>query len=287
MSDQRLRLAYLGPPGSFGEEAALRYGVTSCLLPFSSHAAVVAAVDAGNADEGVVAIENSIEGAVNETVDLLIHGTNLRIRHELVLPIEQCLLTAPGTKLADIQLIFSHPQALGQCRAYVERHFPEAQIEATLSTAAAVQALATRQASAAIATRRAAEIYGAEVLAAGIQDRLSNATRFVVLGTADAEPSGDDKTSLAVATAHDRPGTLVALLREFADARINLTKIESRPSKDALGIYIFLIDFQGHRLDPKVAGVLERVRARSTFFKILGSYPCDRGDLREEKRLQS
>lgn len=271
--NERSRLAFLGPPGTFGEEAALSHDPSACLLPYTSHVAVVAAVDAGEADEGIVPVENSIEGAVNETLDVLIHDTHLQIRRELVLPIVQCLLVTQGTREGSIEVIFSHPQALGQCRRFVESHFPRARIEPTLSTAAAVQGLATRPNAAAIATRRAAVLYGAELLASNIQDRRSNATRFVVLGRTDAEPTGNDKTSLAVATKHDRPGTLVAILKEFADAGINLTKIESRPSKDALGIYIFLIDVEGHRLDVTVGEALKRVQAHSTFFKVLGSYP--------------
>lgn len=272
MSEQT-RLAFLGPPGTFGEEAALLHAPNASLLPFTSHAAVVSAVDSGMADEGVVPVENSVEGGVNETLDILIHETDLRMRSELVLPINHCLLVAPGTQTADVQVIYSHPQALGQCRRFVERCFPRAQLEAALSTAAAVQELGGTAGAAAISTRRAAALYGAEILAAGIQDRRSNVTRFVILGHSDAEPTGSDKTSLAVAMPHDRPGTLVGVLKEFADVGISLSRIESRPSKDALGIYIFLIDLEGHRLDPKVAGVLERVQARSNFFKVFGSYP--------------
>lgn len=267
------RLAYLGPPGTFGESAALRYSPCATLLPFSSHAAVIAAVDTGMADAGVVAVENSVEGGVSETLDVLIHDTELKLCAELILPVEHCLLVAPGRRAEDVQVIFSHPQALGQCRRFIERCFARARLEATLSTAAAVQELSHSGAAAAISTRRAAELYGAEILACGIQDRRSNLTRFVVVGQADAEPTGEDKTSLAVGMAHDRPGTLVSVLREFADTGINLTRIESRPSKDALGVYIFLIDHWGHRLDPDVAPVLDRVRQQATFFKVFGSYP--------------
>lgn len=273
------RLAFLGPPGTFGEEAALRHDPQACFLPFTSHTAVATAVASGMADEGVMPVENSVEGAVNETLDILIHETDLQIRRELVLPVEQCMLVRPGLQASDVQVIFSHPQALGQCRRFVERCFPRARLEAALSTAAAVQELARAEGAAAIATRRAGELYGAEILATGIQDRRSNVTRFVIVAAKDAQPTGDDKTSLAVAMAHDRPGTLVAVLNEFAAQGINLTKIESRPSKDALGIYIFLIDLEGHRQDPVVAKVLERVRNHSTFFKVFGSYPRYRGAL--------
>lgn len=267
------RLAYLGPPGTFGEEAALQHNPQARLLPFTSHAAIVAAVQSGMADEGVTPIENSVEGAVNETLDLLIHETTLQIRRELIVPIQHCLVVRPGLQASDITAIYSHPQALGQCRRFIERCFPNIRLEASLSTAAAVKELASHEGAAAIATRRAAELYDAEVLAESIQDRHSNVTRFVVLGANDANPTGSDKTSIAVATAHDRPGTLLALLKEFADESINLTKVETRPSKDALGVYIFLIDLEGHRLNPTIAAVLERVRAQSTFFKVLGSYP--------------
>jgi len=271
------RLAFLGPRGTFGEEAAFRYAPSAKRVPHASHAAVIGAVADGSVEAGIVPVENSVEGAVNETVDLLIHETDLRIRDEIVLPIEQCLLVLPGTSAAAVSVIYSHPQALGQCRGYIDRSFPGIRLEAALSTAAALEELARGEGRAAIATRRAASLYGAEVLAAGIQDRASNATRFVVLARADAVPTGDDKTSLAVGMAHDQPGTLVAVLSEFASESLNLTRIESRPSKDALGVYVFLIDFEGHRLDPKVAAVLERVQARSTYFKLFGSYPRWRG----------
>jgi prephenate dehydratase len=272
------RLAFLGPPGTFGEEAALRFAPAAERVPFASHAGVISAVGKGAIEAGVVPVENSVEGAVNETVDLLIHETDLLIRNEIVLPIEQCLLVSPGTAADAVKVIYSHPQALGQCRNYIDRSFPGVRLEAALSTTAAVQEVAKGEGRGAIGTRRAGTLYGADVLAAGIQDRASNATRFVVVARSDAAPTGDDKTSLAVGMAHDRPGTLVAVLSEFAGENLNLTRIESRPMKDALGIYVFLIDFEGHRLEPKVAAVLERVKARSNFFKLFGSYPCWRAD---------
>jgi prephenate dehydratase len=272
-----VRIGFLGPPGTFGEQAALQYDPSATRVAFGSHAAIIAAVSAGSAETGIIPVENSVEGAVNETVDVLIHQSELMIRDELVLPVEQCLLVRPGTLADDVHVIYSHPQALGQCRRYIESHFPNAKLEAALSTAAAVENLGTTGGAAAISTRRAAELYGAELLATGIQDRVSNETRFVVVAKSDSAPTGADKTSLAVGMAHDQPGTLVAVLSEFASEGINLTRIESRPSKDALGVYIFLIDLEGHRLDPPVAAVLERVRARSNFFKVFGSYPRYQG----------
>ncbi|HEY8490956.1 MAG TPA: prephenate dehydratase [Dehalococcoidia bacterium] len=269
------RLAYLGPPGTFAEEAALRYDPEAQLLPFASFSAVATAVDSGMADEGVVAIENSLEGSVPETLDILIHESHLRIRRELVLPVEHCLLVSPGTDADRIEVIYSHPQALGQCRRFLERCFPKARVEAALSTAAAVQDLAKDGRAAAIGTRRAAELYGAEVLASGIQDQRANETRFVVLAPEDHPPTGRDKTSLALSfsEAQDRPGALVGVLKEFSDRDINLTKVESRPSKESLGKYIFLVDLEGHRQDPTVAAALEAVRAKASLFKIFGSYP--------------
>ena len=268
------RLAFLGPPGTFTEEAALLYDPAAQFLPFASVAAVAAAVDSGMADEGVVAIENSIEGSVTDTLDILIHESRLSIRRELVLPIEHYLLVRPGTQAAEVKALFSHPQALAQCRRFVERCFPKAELVAALSTAAAVEEMmASAGGGAAIATRRAAELYGAEVLARGIQDRPDNLTRFVVLAQSDHAATGNDKTSLAFSFADDRPGLLVEALREFSDRSINLTKVESRPTKERLGEYIFLMDLAGHRSDPTVAEALAKVQALSSLFRVFGSYP--------------
>ncbi|MBI2916836.1 MAG: prephenate dehydratase [Chloroflexi bacterium] len=275
------RVAYLGPPGTFSEEAALRYDSAAELVPFPNVSAVAAAVSTGMADEGVVAIENSVEGSVTDTLDLLIHESSLSIRWELVLPIEHCLLVKPGVQAHQVKLVFSHPQALAQCRGFLERCFPRVRAMAALSTAAAVeQALASPEPAAAIATRRAATIYGAEVLARGVQDRVANVTRFVVLAQEDHPPTGNDRTSVAfyMAEAEDRPGALVEVLQEFSSRQLNLSKIESRPSKESLGKYFFLVDIEGHREDPLVAQALERVRFRTGKLKVFGSYPRYKSD---------
>jgi len=268
------RLAFLGPRGTFSEEAALRYDPDGQLVPFVSISAVAAAIGSGMADEGVVPIENSLEGPVTETLDILIHSSELSVRSEVVLPIEHLLLARAGAKASDIKIIASMPQALAQCRQFIEQRFPKATLEAALSTAAAVEEMMGRDNAAAIGNRRAAELYGAEVLAQGIQDRTTNLTRFVILADEDHPPTGDDKTSLAFAFAvEDRPGLLVAALEEFSSRDINLSKIESRPSKERLGVYIFLADLDGHRTEQPLAESLERVREKSSFFRVLGSYP--------------
>lgn len=268
------KIAYLGPAGTFTEEAALMYDSEAQLLPFSSVAAVASAVEAGMAEEGVVAIENSLEGSVTDTLDLLIHESSLVIRKELVLPIDHCLLVRSGTQAHEVRVLFSHPQALGQCRRFIERCFPKAEVVAALSTATAVEEMMAHDSpSAAIGTKRAAELYGAEILARHIQDQSSNATRFVVLAATDHQRTGFDKTSICFYIAEDHPGALCKVLEEFAQRDINLAKIESRPSKESLGKYFFLVDLEGHRQDVIVAEALERVRQKTALFKILGSYP--------------
>lgn len=268
------KIAYLGPPGTFSEEAALKYNEKAQLLPFSSIPAVAAAVDTGIAEEGVVAIENSLEGSVTDILDLLIHESKLLIRQELVLPVEHHLLVKPGTEALEIKVIFSHPQALAQCRRFLERCFSQAEMMAALSTAAAVeQMMSSSTSAAAIGTHRAAQLYGAQILARSIQDYSPNVTRFVVLARNDHPQTGRDKTSLCFSFGEDRPGLLYGVLREFAECSINLVKVESRPSKESLGKYIFLVDLEGHRQDPSTRQVLEKVQAKTSLFKVFGSYP--------------
>ena len=294
----RLRLAYLGPRGTFAEEAALLYRAEAQLVPFPSIAAVGTAVATGMAEQGVVPIENSLEGSVSATLDLLIHEgglsiattgegasgsldlclggdqSGLVIRHELVLPVDHCLMVRPGTDPAQIRVLYSHPQALAQCQRFIERCFPKADAMAALSTAAAVEeVMASAKPAGAIGTRRAAELYGAEILAGGIQDDSPNETRFVVLAGRDHARTGSDRTSLCFSIADDRPGALVAVLREFAERRINLSKIESRPSRESLGRYIFLVDLEGHREDEVVRDAIAAIRPGVSLLKLFGSYP--------------
>ena len=268
------RIAYLGPQGTFTEDAALLHDKTAQLIPFPSIPAVAVAVASGMAEEGVVAIENSLEGSVTDTLDLLIHESGVFIRKELVLPIEHYLLVKQGTEAGSVKVLYAHPQALGQCRNVIERCFPKVNVVAALSNAAAVEEMMdSTHPAAAIGTRRAAEIYDAEILARGIQDKASNVTRFVVLALTDHPPTGSDKTSLCFSFADDRPGVLCEVLQKFAERNINLAKIESRPSKESLGRYIFLIDIEGHHDDSLVSEVLKQVREVTSLFKVFGSYP--------------
>ena len=268
------RLAYLGPPGTFAEQAALDHDRDGELLPFESIPAVASAVDSGLADVGVVPIENSLEGSVTFTLDLLIHESSLFIRHELVLPIRHSLMANPATNTDDIEVIYSHPQALAQCRRFLGECFPHAKLIASLSTAAAVAEMRRSTATAAaIASQRAAELYGAEVVAEGIEDNSNNMTRFVILAPTDHPPTGSDKTSICFEFGHDAPGILHSVLGELANLGINLAKIESRPTRQGLGRYIFLVDLEGHREDAVVRGALESLKAQVSMFKIFGSYP--------------
>jgi prephenate dehydratase len=271
-------IAYLGPPGSFSEEAAIAYnGPDTELLPLASMPAVVTAVETGAATVGVLPIENVLEGSVTTTLDLLIHETDLRIAGETVIPIRQYLVARPGITLPQIKVLYVHPQSLGQCRRFIERCLPGVATVASLSNSAApAEALADERPAAAISTLRAAQLNEANILASGINDRADNVTRFIALGRTDAAPTGNDKTSLCFGFAEDRAGILVETLEELARANINMTKLESRPSKATLGEYIFLVDFNGHRLDPHVADLLERIRAKTGLFKVFGSYPCYR-----------
>ena len=267
--------AFLGPRGSFSEEAALLRADTDQLVAFSSFPALVSAVETGLADEAVLPIENSIEGAVSTTLDLLIHETALRIAGELALPVRHFLVTRPGVRLEDVRVVTSHPQALGQCRRFLDRCLPGVEQEAALSTSGAVKDVVEGDDDhrAGIGTARAAELYGGAILAHDIQDVHTNVTRFVVLAREDAPPTGNDKTSLAFRVQENVPGALHAILAELAVENLQMTKIESRPSKGWLGDYVFLIDFEGHRQDERVARVLDNIRDRCSILKIFGSYP--------------
>ena len=268
------QLAYLGPEGTFTEAAAILYDSASTLLPYSTITSVGKAVSDGIVEYGIVPIENSLEGSVTDTLDLLIHEADLKIVNELVMPIDHCLLMKHGSLVEKVEVIYSHPQALGQCRNYLEQYFPNAQVMAALSTAASVEEMLTCDfPAAAIATSRAAQIYGAEIVRRGIQDNPNNTTRFVILSKEDHPFTGNDKTSVCFSFGEDKPGILYMVMGEFASRNINLAKVESRPNKETLGRYIFLMDLEGHRDEQHLHNALETVASNTSFMKILGSYP--------------
>lgn len=268
------KLSYLGPAGTYSEEAAVLYDSEAELVPFPTIPTVCRAVSDGTVDEGIVPIENSIEGSVVYTLDILISETNLSIFNEVVLPIQHCLMIKPGTDRQDIRTIYSHPQSLAQCRHFIEDNFPGAAPIASLSNSAAVNdMLKSDSTSAAIAPQRAAELYGAEIIGRDIQDVTNNLTRFVLLGWQDHAPTGDDKTSFCFTFAEDAPGSLYNALGIFATRNINLVKIESRPTKESLGRYNFLVDCEGHRENPVVSEALEDLERQVSGLKVFGSYP--------------
>ena len=269
------RIAFLGPAGTFTEQAAITYDPYASFVAMPSVDEAVMAMQRGEADEAVVPMENSLQGAVTSTLDLLIHESGLFIRSELVLPITHCLISAADADLDELEVVYSHPQALAQCRRFLGEHLPNARPVASLSTAAAVEALGEAAVpAAAIAAERASSIYSVPVVARGIEDNPNNLTRFVSLGPSDSERTGNDKTSLCWSHDDDLPGLLYGVLKEFSDRSINLTKIESRPTRESLGRYYFLADVQGHRTDANVSDALATIESQAgTTLKILGSYP--------------
>ncbi|MDH7480062.1 MAG: prephenate dehydratase [Syntrophomonadaceae bacterium] len=272
-----LTLGCLGPSATFCEEAAQEYRRR---LPgqieirhFNRIREVVWAVAEGKIHEGVVPLENSIEGTVNVTLDLLANEVDLKIRAEIVLPVEHHLLGKSGDRLEGITTVISHPQALAQCERFISRSCPVASWVSANSTAEAARTVAAAPSGwAAIASRRASEVYGLTVLAENISDVPCNQTRFVVLGRDDQPPTGRDKTSLVFALVH-QPGSLVAALSVLASRGLNLTKIESRPSKRSLGEYWFFVDFEGHRRDAAASAALKELARFTRWYKVLGSYP--------------
>ena len=263
------KVAFLGPEGTFSHEAASM--VSENLISYCSIQQVMGAVESGECIYGVVPIENSIEGPVSLTLDSLVHNFDLKIKNEIVIPINHNLLAATEMSVDDVENVYSHSQALGQCQPYLERHGITAHY--TLSTAAAAKRVAETKQDAAIGTLKAAELYGLKVIDTNIQENFNNQTRFVVLDNEDSPKTGNDKTSISFSLFEDKPGGLYELLGLFAENNINLTKIESRPSKEGLGHYIFFIDMEGHRLDEDIKEILNDLKDNTSFFKVLGSYP--------------
>ncbi len=267
-----LPVAYLGPPGTFAHQAATRrFGSSVRFLPVRTILEVFDEVERGRAEFGVVPVENSTEGAVNVTLDRLI-DSDVTITGEITLDISQHLISR-ATELAAVKIVCSHPQGLAQCRAWLAAHLPEALTEETASTAAAVERARDDVTVAAIASDMAAQVHGVPVLRGRIEDNPANSTRFLVIGRRPAAPTGRDKTSILFSMKNE-PGVLYSILQPFAAHRLNLTKIESRPTKRRPWEYVNFVDFEGHCETDKVRDVLAEVRERCQFLKILGSYPA-------------
>jgi prephenate dehydratase len=274
-----LRVGYLGPAGTFTEQALFTQPdlARAELVPIGSIPDVLLATASGDIDVGFVAIENAIEGSVNITLDMLAFEIDLLIQREVVIPVDLCLMVRPGVEMSDIEVVMSFPHATAQCRQFLKDRLPGVQTQATNSTADAARIIAEAadEHTAAIGTARAAETYGLEVLTHEIEDHPENATRFVVVARDGIpEATGHDKTSIVVFQRADAPGTLLGILHEFAARSINLTKLESRPTKKALGDYCFLIDLEGHLSDEIVADALRDLKIKQGDVKFLGSYPA-------------
>lgn len=270
-----LRIGYLGPKGTFSHEALKKYtGKTPhTAIDFQSIPEILLAVQEGSVDEAIVPIENSIEGAISATLDMIALEVDLLIKAELILLVRDHLLVKKGTDIESIKYIMSHPQPLGQCRKFLTGQMPEVEIRAVYSTAAAAVEVANGNGDcAAIGSIAATEAYGLEIAKSDIQDNDNNHTRFVVIGNRDAERTGMDKTSVAFST-EDEPGSLYRILDIFNLWNINLSRIESRPAKNKLGRYIFFVDLIGHRDDQDLKDALTMVKRKTSFFKFLGSYP--------------
>jgi prephenate dehydratase len=284
-------VAYLGPNGTFTEQALLTQPDLAAadlrLLPSISE--VLAATQTGEVDLGFAAIENSIEGTVNVTLDALAFEANLLIQREVVIGVQLNLLASPGTEIGDNRPEVSFPHAAAQCRGFLRRRLPEATPSASNSTADAARWVAENgdPSCAAVGTALAGELYGLETLAADIEDHPENETRFVVVaGGGVPAATGHDKTSIVIFQRADRPGSLLSILQEFAARSINLTKLESRPTKQALGDYCFIIDLEGHIADELIADCLKNIRAKQADVKFLGSYPAA-GDAGHEVRADA
>lgn len=271
-----LTIAYLGPEGTFTEAAALkRFGSAIKELSCATIDDVFRAVASGTAHYGIVPVENSTEGAIGRTLDLLMQST-LQICGEVMLPIHQCLLgqRLPGqhAELSPIKSVYSHPQSFGQCQGWLNTHLPHAARIPVASNAEAARLAAENPHSVAIAGSQAAALFGLKVLTENIEDDANNTTRFLVLGNQQVAPSGNDKTSLVMSTTN-RPGAVHDLLVPLAKHGVSMTKLESRPARSGLWEYVFYMDIEGHQADVNVAAALAELKQVAAFVKVLGSYP--------------
>ncbi|RME92905.1 MAG: prephenate dehydratase [Candidatus Hydrogenedentota bacterium] len=271
----RMKIAYLGPEGSFTHEAAVqKFGHSLHLVPCNDFNEVFEQVQKGKVYYGVLPIENSTEGIVNATLDGLVQY-DLNIYAEILLSIEHNLISF-AQSLDEIEEVYTHKQAYAQCNGWIRRNLPQAKFIPCSSTSEAVKLVSQKQNPklAAIGSDIAARLYGIPVLERDIKDYERNTTRFIVISTQQAEKSGKDRTSV-VFSLHDRPGALYATLQAIFENEINLTSIESRPSKTELWSYLFYLDFEGHQEDSKVKLALDSIREKAVFFRLLGSYPRD------------
>lgn len=266
-------IGYLGPTGTFCEMAAESLFPKHQFDPYPSIISVIEDVAQGHLTTGVLPMENLLEGTVTPVLDGLTSYPNIKISGEVLLKIEHHLMVSPGLRKKQLTGVFSHPQALAQCQEYLRKNFPHLPCQPVSSTAEAARRVSLDLNScAAIGNKRAAEVYGLEILEDNICDVPENFTRFIVLSKEIPEPTGKDKTSIVFSLEH-QPGTLSHTLILFAQAGINLTKIESRPSRKVMGEYIFYVDLEGHVKDVHVKEVLKEVQQHTTYLSVMGSYP--------------
>ena len=275
--EKELSIAFLGPLGTYSEEAALKqFGLGRSAVVCASIDEVFRTLEANLADYGVVPVENSTEGAIGLTLDLLL-ASPLKICGEITLPIHHCLLSKQAD-ITQVSHVFSHSQSLAQCHEWLNKTLPSASREAVTSNAYAAQMIhelvsADGTFAAAIASKRAAELFNLNVLAENIEDDPKNTTRFLVLGKHDVAASGADKTSI-VMTTQNKPGAMLQLLEPLSTHGVSMTKFESRPSKLGLWDYVFYVDLEGHQTDAKVSAALQALQQRASLLKVLGSYPA-------------
>jgi chorismate mutase/prephenate dehydratase len=270
--EKTVRVAYLGPEATFTHMAVKRqFGLSARTIPVGTIAGVFDEVARGGADFGVVPVENSTEGVVNHTLDTFL-GSDLKISAEIVLEVSQCLLVRPALELVQVERVYSHPQGLAQCRAWLAANLPRATLIESASTSEAARLARDDARGAAVASELAAKLYDLQVARRSIADVAHNVTRFLVVGQLQAEPTGRDKTALLVELGNE-PGTLYRALEPFARRGVSLSKIESRPSRRRPWEYVFFIDIDGHQRDPAVAEAIAELGRTCPLMKVLGSYP--------------
>ena len=270
--EDQMTVAYLGPEGTYSQEAAIKhFGAVGPLAPCASIDDVFRRVETGAIGYAVVPVENSTEGAVGRTLDLLL-STGAKVCGEVMLPIRQCLMSKAKSKAA-VRKVYSHMQSLAQCQQWLVRNLPHAQTAAVVSNAEAARLAAGERGAAAIASKTAAELYGLTILARNIEDEAKNTTRFLVLAAHDALRSGKDKTSLVLST-RNVPGAIHELLTPLAVNGVSMTRLESRPARTGLWEYVFYVDIEGHREDQNVSRALAELESKAAVFKNLGSYPA-------------